>query len=112
MNAFLINPTDAISRALVREQKLFALKTALRNANSNLPIEQSRAVSDEDRLGAALLRIIIERMDVFMVDADATLFRLVVPNDLVSQLEVWGASTSDYETDHDLEYQEPLELSA
>lgn len=85
------------------------MKATLRNVGT---IERSKAVSDEERLGAALLRALIDRMDVFMFDSEVTLVRLVVPNELLMQLEVWGSATVDMESGYDIERHEYLEMSA
>lgn len=109
MGMIVVNPTEAISKVLAREQALYALKIGMRSANSKHPLEEDRAVSEEERLGAALLRLIIDRMDVFMFDDDVTLIRLVLPNDLLAALEIWGSSTADLECSADLEYIAPAE---
>ena len=109
MGMIVVNPTEAISKVLAREQALCALKVDMQNTNSKRPHEEVRAVSDEERLGAALLRLIVDRMDVFMFDDDVTLIRLVLPTDLISALEIWGSSTADLECSADLEYIAPAE---
>lgn len=95
---------DSISNALERERLLATIrKLPALHKNENIPAEEIAAATEDAHRGAALLRMVIDRMDVFMFDSDVTLIRVVLPNDLLLQLELWGADTADMEANLDRE---------
>lgn len=103
-NCFPIMSTQTISDILAREQARFGRTTSLTVVPN---FELSRAdlafASREERLGAYLLRVIIENAHAVISDAEVTILRIIVSNRTFDQLEMWGAENIDYEPGHDAE---------
>lgn len=83
------------------EQVAFAAR--MRAKNIALLHSDLAAASVEERMGAALLRIMLNHMDIVLEDNHASIVRMVLPNDVMNELLAWGADNEDLECNRDLE---------
>lgn len=86
---------------LADEQLAFAAR--MRARNHHLAAQDLKATSVEERMGAALLRAVLNRTDVIIEDAEATVLRVVVPKRMMDELELWGSDNEDAECNRDVE---------
>ena len=101
-NYSLPAPLD-ISRILEREQEAARLKLKYSMRPRVVAKEELAATSREDREGAGILRSLIDRMDPVMWDDHVVIIRMVLPAEIMMQLELWGSENQDMEEAHDLE---------
>lgn len=74
-----------------------------RARNRYLMKAELQEASLEEREGAALLRQMLERTDIIIEDEEAAVLRIVVPQKVMSELQLWGSDNVDAEPGHDVE---------
>lgn len=91
----------SMAQILVDEQLAFASR--MRAKNLALLGADLKSASVEERMGAALLRVLMNRMDVVLEDSEASIVRMVLPAAVMDELAIWGADSEDAECGRDIE---------
>lgn len=90
-----------LPQILAEEQLAFAARM---RAKDRLTMESDlKAASVEERMGASLLRVLLNHMDVVVEDSEASIVRMVLPTAFMEELAMWGADREDSECGCDLE---------
>lgn len=95
--------SKTISEILESERARIARMKRLTPTQNVVAKTELAFASIEDRAGAALLRTVMGQLEIIHHDDEETIMRLIVPNAVVSKLEMWGADTIDHEEGHDRE---------